>query len=234
MPTITSSGPQSIDTIHWVGWADQDYLAARSLLLNGMVVQGAALANTAIEKYLKGVCALSGIPFRGVGHDVSRLNGLLHHRSITLGLNAEFLRYLNKAYKLRYPDELAPGFNIAMNSIATLVETDITVHRVRSGFKFQQNGSPVNSKLEEMLKSRSAELLTKNCAIGIADRTQLFAEPSWSYELRVLDSGVVMEASYVVHRLPDDSNFQLQGLSPVEGSEGKSFNLARPTQALKS
>jgi hypothetical protein len=140
MPTIGSSGKQSIDTIHWVGWADQDYLAARILLLNGLVVQGTALACTAVEKYLKGVCTLSGIPFRSAGHDVSKLNGMLHHRSITLGLNAEFLRFLNKGYKLRYSDELAAGFNIALNSIATLTETDITVQRIRAGFAFKQNG----------------------------------------------------------------------------------------------
>jgi hypothetical protein len=100
MPTIGSSGKQSIDTIHWVGWADQDYLAARILLLNGLVVQGTALACTAVEKYLKGVCTLSGIPFRSAGHDVSKLNGMLHHRSITLGLNAEFLRFLNTGIQI--------------------------------------------------------------------------------------------------------------------------------------
>ena len=230
MPKIESSGKQTIDTIHWVGWADQDYLAARILLLSGLVVQGAALACTAIEKYLKGVCTLSGIPCQGVGHDVSKLNGLLHHRKITLGLNSEFLRFLNKAYKLRYPDELAAGFNIALNSIATLAEMDITVQHIRTGFTFKQNGKAVTTKLDAALKSRPAELLAKNCVIGGANKLELFAQPSYSYDVRVLQNDVVMEASYVVERLLDDHNFERKGLAPVDGSEGKSFTLAWPPQ----
>lgn len=226
MPVIKSSGSQSIDAILWVGWADQDYLAARILLLSGLVVQGAALANTAIEKYLKSVCALSGIPCDGIDHDVSRLNGLLYRQGIALELNAKFLRFLNKGYKLRYPDELGSGFNIALNSIATLVEMDLTVQGIRRRFKFQKNGKPAGTKLEGMMEGQSAQLLTNNCAIGGADKSQLFAQPSWSYDLRVLENRVILEASYVVEQLLDDDNFERAGLVPVDGSEGKSFTFA--------
>jgi hypothetical protein len=234
MPTITSSGKQTIDTIHWVGWADQDYLAARILLLSGLVVQGAALACTAIEKYLKAVCTLSGIPCEGAGHDVSKLNGMLHHRDVTLGLNAEFLQLLNKAYKLRYPDELTTGFNVALNSIAILTETDLTVRKIRAGFSFKQNGKAVTTKLENAINSRPVDLLTKNCAIGGVSKAELFAQPSRCYDLRVLPNEVVMEASYIVERLLDDQNFGRKGFTPVEGSDGKSFKLAWPPQPLNA
>jgi hypothetical protein len=38
---------------NWLRWADDDHIAARQLLLDYLLVQGAALANTAIEKYFK-------------------------------------------------------------------------------------------------------------------------------------------------------------------------------------
>jgi HEPN domain-containing protein len=228
MPTVSSSGQKSIDTMHWVGWADQDYVGARILLLTGFVVQGAVLACTAVEKYLKAVCTLSGVPFEGVGHDVPKLNGLLHHKIIPLHLNVKFLRFLNKAYKLRYPDELAPGFNVALNSIAILIELDTTVHVIRAGFTFKRNGNSVTTKLEESLKNHTQELLTKNCALAGADKKQMYAEPSWAYDL--MPDGTVMEASYVVSRLLDEDNFTRNGFSPVEGSQGRSFKLAWPPQ----
>jgi hypothetical protein len=48
--------PQSIDprehdivkVQHFIKWARADYIAARTLLLSGMLVQGAGLANTSI------------------------------------------------------------------------------------------------------------------------------------------------------------------------------------------
>ena len=226
MPVIESSGSQSINAILWVGWADQDYVAARILLLRGLVVQGAALANTAVEKYLKAVCALSGIPYDGVDHDVCRLNGLLHHHGIKLELNAKFLRFLNKSYKLRYPDDLGPGFNIALNSTATLVEMDLTVQKIRRGFAFKKGGQSVETKLDGIKDTHSADLLTNNCAIGGANKEQLFAQPSWAYDLRVLDDRDILEGSYAVEKLSDDDNFERAGLTPVSGSEGRSFNLA--------
>jgi HEPN domain-containing protein len=226
MPVITGAGTQGIETSHWVAWADEDYLAARLLLLSGHVVQGTALASTAVEKYLKAVCTLSGIPFRNVGHNVSKLNGLLHNRAIRLELNTDFLKLLNKAYKLRYPDELAEGFNVALNSIAVLAALDVTVERIRRGFQFVRNGEVTTTRLDHARKSQSPELLTKNCAFGNASKEQLFAEPSWCYEVRVFPHRGIMEVSYVVEKLPDQDNLRRNAFTPISGSEERSFNLA--------
>ena len=226
VPIINGSETQGIDAILWVGWADQDYIAARILLLRGLAVQGAALANTAIEKYLKAICALSGIPYGGVDHDVSRLNGLLYSRGVRLELNPKFLRFLNKSYKLRYPDDLGSGFNIALNSTAILVEMDLTVEKIRRGFVFRRNGQVIETKLDAMKKTHSAELLTNNCAVGGATKEQLFAQPSWAYDLRVLDNSTIFEFSYAVEKLSDDNNFERAGFRPVPGSEGRSSSLA--------
>jgi len=229
--TLHSSGQQSIDALQWVGWADQDYIATRILLLTGQVVQGATLANTAIEKYLKAVCTVADIRFDGVGHDVSKLNGLLHFKDIRLDLRPDFLRCLTKAYKLRYPDELTPGFNVALNDIALLTETDLSVNCIRAGFVFRRGQDEmVGTKRDTMVKEHATELLTRNCALTNVQKDQLFATPSHSYDLRVLDNCAVIEAQYGVTRLTDDNNFRRSGLSPVEGSEGRSFKLGWPPQ----
>ncbi len=240
MPMIAGSGAEAIQTSHWLGWADEDYIAARLLLLRGQVVQGTVLAVTAVEKYLKAVCALSGIPCRKVGHDVSELNGLLHNRAIRLELNTDFLRLLNKAYKLRYPDELAEGFNVALNSIAVLIQLDVTVERIRRGFHFSRNGRATTNRIEQALKAQSPELLTKNCVFGNTTKEGLFAEPSWCYELRVFPNQGIMEVLYGVEKLTGEDNFLRQAMTPIDGSEGRSFNLAwlpmqeKPSQEVQA
>jgi hypothetical protein len=226
MPLITGSVEQSIETSHWVGWADQDYLGARVLLLSGFVVQGTTQAATAVEKYLKAVCTLSNTPFKNVKHNVSKLNGLLHSRGIKLDLDAEFLKLLNKAFELRYPDELGVGFNVALNSIAILVQLDSSVQRIRRGFTFFKPGRVATTRLDHALATRATELVTKNCAFGDASKEMLFAEPSWSYELRVFPHRGIMEVSYVTEKIAEDGNFRRTAMTPVPGSDGRSFNLA--------
>lgn len=37
------TGDQALKVLHWLTWADSDYLAARRLFLDGLLVQGASL-----------------------------------------------------------------------------------------------------------------------------------------------------------------------------------------------
>jgi hypothetical protein len=37
------TGDKALKVLHWLTWADSDYLAARKLLLDGLLVQGASL-----------------------------------------------------------------------------------------------------------------------------------------------------------------------------------------------
>jgi hypothetical protein len=51
-----------------------------------------------------------------------------------LDLNESYLRLLQKAYKLRYPDDAADGFNIALNQVRLLVELARTVKKIIERF----------------------------------------------------------------------------------------------------
>ena len=47
--TLTKvSGKLAESVVQWLGWADEDYLSARALLLGGYVVQGPALASQVV------------------------------------------------------------------------------------------------------------------------------------------------------------------------------------------
>ena len=90
----------------WLGWADKDYVAARRLLLNAYLPQGAAMANTALEKYFKTLLMF-------VGKEIPRSHDIVFLRESILAsfpnlkdVDGNFLKVLGKAYRLRYPDNL--------------------------------------------------------------------------------------------------------------------------------
>jgi len=140
MPVISQTGQTARNTAQWLRWADQDYLAARTLLLKGLIVQGCGLSNTAIEKYLKTLFVLKGlrVPKGRDGHDVPVLNEGLIGAGVDLALNKEFLKILAKSYRLRYPDDLEVGFNIVLEQTKIIAELDKTVHEIRKGFQFRE------------------------------------------------------------------------------------------------
>lgn len=185
MASKNRSTDQGIKVIQWLGWANEDYLAARALLIRAFVLQGSMLANTAIEKYLKAALLARGVPFRNT-HDVTALYQALKVSGRVADVDAGFLAALGKAYKLRYPDDLPAGFNIALVQVKMLAETDAAVHALRSGFGFQRpDGRPVTTKLDTLLANSDVALLEQNAAFGSASRAEMFAGQTHCYEIRV-------------------------------------------------
>ena len=215
MSTISQTGRAAVNAAQWVRWADQDYVSARSLLLNARLVQGAGLSNTAVEKYLKAVLALKGLGFaRGAsGHDVDQLYGKLDVGGMDLGIDTGFLKLLVKAYRLRYPDDLEPGFNVVLPQMTILAELDATVHNIRKGFHFDSGRGPRDLTLEALTKEKCEHLLKFNCVFGSAARGDLFAGATHVYAIRVLDDSAIMEVEYEAQAV-DDRNFDREALKP--------------------
>jgi len=128
------SGAVGLQAVHLVGWADDDYVCARKLLLDGFLIQGAVLSNTAIEKYLKAVVRVRGLKFKRT-HDVVQLYEQLKGNGFA-PLHEGYLRILRKTYKMRYPDDLEPNFNVGLCQSQMLAELDASVFAIRSGFRF--------------------------------------------------------------------------------------------------
>ncbi len=231
------TGTIAYQVIQWLGWADEDYLAARALLLGGYVVQGTILANTAIEKYFKAGMVNRSITFNPI-HNVSNLHAQLQNNGKILVLNAEFLAVLGKAYKLRYPDRLPSGFNVGLAAVKILVELDATVHTIRSGFKIGwTSGRQVVTKLDQMIRDNHPGLMTHNTAWGNASRSELFQMQSPCYELRVVDVSNILEIKYQAGPIPDDGIFEYEAIAPVPSTDPSkiSYNLRYvPTNAPTS
>src|SRR5437868_1860073 len=82
-----------------------DYLAARILLRGGMFVQGASMAATAVEKYLKGLTVMRGGK-RFKGHITASLVKSVNNYFPKMfdKINRDFVLFLSRAYDMRYYD----------------------------------------------------------------------------------------------------------------------------------
>jgi len=207
-----------VTPLQWLRWADQDYLAARAILLNGFVLQGATIANTAIEKYLKTLLAVRKAKF-GFTHDIAALYLSLKASGTAPPLSMDFLSLLGKAYQLRYPDSVEPGFNLSLPLNKILVEVDFTVHALRSGLHFQSaDGRPIYTTLDNLGQHEST-LTDRNVAFGNYSRQKAFAAASPVYEMRVLPGGNIIEANYITSSVTDDAIFNGEALLPQSGSQ---------------
>jgi HEPN domain-containing protein len=147
----TIRGKQADQTLMWIRWVDADYLGARLLLVEGLLIQGTVLANTAIEKYLKAICSYANIAIPG-SHDVATLYANIKHKTPTnLDLIPGFLRLLRKAYRLRYPDDPNEGFNIVLNQAKILCQLDRSVFELVKRFVMSVHGKTIPTVLEEAI-----------------------------------------------------------------------------------
>jgi HEPN domain-containing protein len=219
MPQIHQSGKNASLALTWLGWADNDYVAARSLLLRNLLTQGAALSNTAVEKYLKSLRALQSLPTTR-SHNVSSLYENLKKAGMDLGLNAQYLALLVKAYRLRYPDDLEVGFNIVLAQTKMLVELDATVHRIRKGFVLQKAGKRIVTRLDSFRQANDPRLTDRNCYFGhqLTDRAQVFQGDCGCHEIRIIADHLILEATYLTNGIADDGVFDREGLKPGNGS----------------
>jgi HEPN domain-containing protein len=195
--------------VNWLRWADDDYVAARRLLLDDLLVQGAALSNTAIEKYFKTILLIKELSL-SKNHDVPKLFGMLKRQGVEIPLNENYLCLLYKAYKLRYPDELRPGFNIAIDRTRLLTELDFSVFTIRQRYKVSGPFGAISSTVDQMQASEDSRLLEKNCYYGRQDRLAVFAENASRYCMRVLAPGFIVQATYKTKGVPDTHKFDIE------------------------
>ena len=222
---IVQQGDNTLDTFGWLRWAETDYLGARILLLTDLLAQGSALANTAIEKFLKAFFSYSGLPVPR-GHDVEKLYLDLKAKvpGCKIDLNVEFLNFVTKAYTLRYPDDLEEGFNIVINQAKVLAQLDRTVQEIGNHLKLELRGKTQRMVLDPSRENNDTRYFDRNVAADPSKVSSLFAGKSECCEIRV-HRQMIIEAFYESDNIPDDLVFNRPGLN-IEPQNPKSFRMA--------
>jgi len=93
--------------LSYIGLGFNDYLAARVLINKGLYIQGATMASTAIEKYLKAALAYNGKLVKGHLDKPKEIIATLgsSYFDLTVFLDPVFMHTIENAYKVRYHDD---------------------------------------------------------------------------------------------------------------------------------
>jgi HEPN domain-containing protein len=215
-------GETIVKVFNWVRMANSDYLAARSLLIGNMLVQGAMLSNTAIEKYLKGICAQfrAKIPRNHLVLDLYRsVKGLAQ---MDLALNEGYLRLLQTTYGMRYPDDLKEGFSVALNQMKLLVQLDRSVSDIKKVFVL----SPEDNEkvLQNVAIAKDARYQEKNVVANPEQSGTFFSKPSQTFELRIFEK-IFLEADFLSPYVNDNGNFDIEA---VQVAPDRTLRLGHP------
>ena len=198
--------------------AYRDYLAARILLNSHLPAQGAVLASTAIEKYFKAILAFNGNESRG--HlKKAHLNAIRNYDSkLWSVLNEEFLELLQKAYAMRYLDDLYQNFNLVIASREFLAELDHTVITIQEKFNLKQGNKVRLSIYQNHLTKNDSNLFLNNHILNRIDKHEfIIAEPQFIYEVRNCPLHGLLEAYYSTDQPLNDGKFMRGGIFPKYG-----------------
>ncbi|NGM71635.1 HEPN domain-containing protein, partial [Sphingobacterium sp. SGL-16] len=118
-----------------INLAYRDYIAARFLLNNQLILQGLMLASTAVEKYLKAIIVFNLDNDERYNYHFDRfqkLKDLLLKSEFKMinEFDPVFLEVLEKAFKLRYYDGLKDDIEIGIYLNQFIGELDIVVNRL--------------------------------------------------------------------------------------------------------
>jgi len=184
-------------TKNFLDLALDDYRAARLLLRQGLIAQGATIAATAVEKELKAVLALKEVFTKKKHLDPSLLAlAIKHFPQLKGAISEDFIKFLGKAFNLRYASIDGAGFNIVINQHRTLIELDVTVLTIDSGLRLSANGKPHPTPLQAALDARDPLLIEDNVPLKSVTFQEISNRYNKMLELRVGANLQTLSASY--------------------------------------
>jgi len=189
-----------------------DYIAARVLLNEALLIQGTVLASTALEKYIKGIMAINGNESHGhlkKAHWISLKN---YSQELYNRCNIEFLELCQKSYRLRYLDELPDGFNLVIGQIEFLAELDKTVQNFESIVAPQDR----TRTYEHTKNSNDKRLFLNNLVLDGPKSLGAAAGFQHVCEIRIV-KGNLIEMQYESNKPPARIGFMREALTTLDG-----------------
>ena len=206
--------------------AFRDYIAARTLLLSELPQQAALVSSTAIEKTIKAAMALHGQESDGHlkaahWHALSNLNP-----SAASELDHEFILLNQRAYKLRYTDDVPNDFNLVIPSRGFLAELDFTVLCLFSCFTLEVGGKSLPTPEKVAIAGGDVRVISENHIVTCQSREAFVqAKPQLVYEIRRDPVRGLIEVTYWTKSPAKRRGFLRAALQPLD-AERTTLDLA--------
>lgn len=169
--------------------AYRDYIASRFLLNNQFIIQGLTLASTAVEKYLKSIIVFNSSEKKNYHFHFDNVEKLKNAVSdcydISERFDPVFLNILEKAFKIRYYDNLKEEIEIGIYLNQFLGELDATVFNLETFIADTQNFSRKFSSYWKAVESKEQNLFKNNFVLKKKDKKEFMEKPGFAFSIHI-------------------------------------------------
>jgi len=178
----------------------QDYIGSRLLLNHSLLLQGATLASTAVEKYVKAL--LSARNQKAFGHLNEWSSAGIIRIATELSLNPDFFALLQQIYRMRYIDDLKAPVSFAIERSKFLAELDQTVASLNNAVEFRRGNERIDPYKSESEAARK-ELLENNIMFSGKGKAEYLQRPDLA-EAFYIDTSLEILSCVVTGWIPID------------------------------
>jgi hypothetical protein len=161
----------------------RDYLAARYLLNNDLLMQGIGLSSLAVEKYLKSILVSQNIILKVHLDQWTLIKASFIKNKITLfnELDENYLNLLGRAFSLRYYDRISNTSRYAFKKWQVLAELDFVVNLIESRTNFHDgSGSVIKTNYGVDVESIDPNLYLENYVLQGREKKEYMERESFS------------------------------------------------------
>lgn len=174
----------------------RDYIAARFLLNNHLIVQGLTLASTAVEKYLKAVIAFNLQEKEWYNYHFDRFEKLKNllskvNRDVTEEFDPLFITVLEKAFKIRYYDKIEQPIFMGFYINQFIGELDYTINYLENFiFNTQSCGQSITLYSKAVIK-KDSDLFHNNYILNQENKKDYMEMPDIGFSIYINVGSVV-------------------------------------------
>ena len=188
---------------HWLmDLGYRDYIAARLLLNNHLIIQGLTLASTSVEKYLKALIVFN-LKEREMYHyhfdRFEKLKNLLGkvNKDVTGEFDPDFLEILENAFKIRYYDNIKQPVFMGFYINQFIGELDYTIDFLENFIAKTENSGMSISAYNRAIKKNEPHLYENNFVLNKENKKDFMEKPDVGFSINIRIGSVVQEEKIV-------------------------------------
>ena len=188
---------------HWLmDLGYRDYIAARLLLNNQLIIQGLTLASTSVEKYLKALIVFNCKKRENYYYHFDRFEKLKNlldkvNKDVTGELDPVFLEILENAFKIRYYDRIKQPVFMGFYINQFIGELDYTIDFLENFIAKTENGGVTFSAYKQAIKNNDSNLFENNFVLNKENKKDFMEKPDVGFSINIRIDSVIQEEEIV-------------------------------------
>lgn len=182
----------------------RDYIAARFLLNNHLIIQGLTLASTSVEKYLKAIIVFNLKQRENYYYHFDRFEKLKNllakvNNDVTVEFDPVFLEILEIAFKIRYYDRIKKPIFMGFYINQFIGELDYTIDFIEKFIANTENGGePISvSAYNRAIKNNDSHLYENNFILREENKKDFMEKPDIGFSIHIRIGSVVQVENIV-------------------------------------